>query len=410
MMPMPLQVTRTVPIAAFTLLFAATLSFAQEPVSPQIDSQADVESLTGATTEDAVSQCASEAAIPLSPYTFNSTKSGNNVPYNGCLVGGDPFSPNPNPVTIDAVFIPLIILITQPDGSVVTFDPTAPDPCDGGFSAVSRFKGSPLVVPSPLFFNGVYVGVAQYTDGFMSAEFWNATGGSPFYSNPIKWSFHSAVAVFPPIPATTAIVQGTGTCSEPYRGVILQGEFSTFMKGLIIPALQSSGVISPKKFAFFLTKNVVTAKVIDHTTTPPTTSGIFGGQHYATGGSPKQTWARAAYTIGGDVKTASHEIAEWMNDPLLTNSTPSWGHIGEDQNNCGVKLEVGDPVNGISMPLINTSGYDYHVQELAFFSWFYNAKLEGSLGAGGMFSGNGKFTGPSKICKPTVATSGGTYH
>ena len=169
-------------------------------------------------------------------------------------------------------------------------------------------------------------------------------------------------------------------------------------------------MISPKKFAFFLTKNVVTAKVIDHTTTPPTTSGIFGGQHYATGGSPKQTWARAAYTIGGDVKTASHEIGEWMNDPLLTNSTPSWGHIGEVPNNCGVKLEVGDPLDGISMPLINISGHNYHVQELAFFSWFYNAKLEGFPRRRRRVLGNGRFTGPSKICNPTVPTSGGTYH
>ena len=181
------------------------------------------------------------------------------------------------------------------------------------------------------------------------------------------------------------------------------------MKGLIIPALQSSGVISPKQFAFFLTKNVVTAKVINFTTTPPTISGIFGGQHYATG-SPKQTWARAAYTVGGDVKTASHEIGEWMNDPLLTKSTPLWGHIGEDKTNCASILEVGDPVNGLSMPVINTSGHDYHVQELAFFSWFYNAQHEGSLGAGGMFSGNGDFTGPAKVCNPLKPTSGGTYH
>ena len=95
MMPMSLQVTRTVPcaaIAAFTLLFAATLSVAQEPASPQIGLQPDVESLIGDdSTGDAASQCASETAISwLSPYTFHSTKSGSNVPYNGCLVGGRP--------------------------------------------------------------------------------------------------------------------------------------------------------------------------------------------------------------------------------------------------------------------------------------------------------------------------------
>lgn len=286
----------------------------------------------------------------------------------------------------------------------MTFDPTVPNPCDtfGGFSAVYRFQNSPLVVPSSLIFNGVSVGKAQYIDGFMRAEFWNATGGSPSYANPISWTFHSGVANFPPIPATTAIVQNAGTCSE--RGVILQSEFSSFMKGVIIPALQSSGVISPTKFAFFLTKNVVTAKVINFTTTPPTTSGIFGGQHYATG-SPAQTWARAAYTIGGDVQTASHEIGEWMNDPMVNNPTPRWGFIGEFPKGCSGIFEVGDPTNGKPlMPLINMNGYNYHVQELTFFSWFYNGKLEPSFGAGGKFSSNGFFTGPSKA-RPT----GGTY-
>jgi hypothetical protein len=41
------------------------------------------------------------------------------------------------------------------------------------------------------------------------------------------------------------------------------------MNGLMIPAMQSLGVISPTKFAFFLTKNVVTAKVMKFTTKPP---------------------------------------------------------------------------------------------------------------------------------------------
>jgi hypothetical protein len=107
--------------------------------------------------------------------------------------------------------------------------------------------------------------------------------------------------------ATSAIVQNIGACGE---GVVLQSEFGSFMNGLMIPAMQSLGVISPTKFAFFLTKNVVTAKVMKFTTKPPS----------------------------------------------------------EDQNNCGAIREVGDPINGIYMPLINTSGYNYHVQELDFFS------------------------------------------
>ena len=43
------------------------------------------------------------------------------------------------------------------------------------------------------------------------------------------------------------------------------------------------------------------------------------------------------------------------------------------------------------------NGYAYHVQELAFFSWFFG---EPSLGAGGLFSNNGSFTRNALPCPP----------
>jgi hypothetical protein len=294
--------SRLVLLAAFALL-ATTGSFAQQPVSQQIGS--DREPWTEGTMDDALAQSASGATIPMTHYTFTGPRG----TFKGVLVGGNPFG-NPNPVTIEAVLIPLIIYIQRSDGTLATFDPTAPDPCDlkGGFSAEYRFQNSPLVVASDLAFNDVNVGTAQYIDGFNRAEFWNSTGGSPSYANPLHWSFAAAQSYVPQLLDTTvAITDGTG-CSE--RGIVAQAIFGSFMKGVMIPYLQSKGVISPTKFAFFLTKNVVTSH-----SNPPKPSGIFGGQHYATG-SPVQTWARAAYNVGSDVKTASHEIGEWMNGKL----------------------------------------------------------------------------------------------
>jgi hypothetical protein len=360
-----IQVTRTFPfavIAAFAALSVAERSFAQ--------------------------------TIPMSHYTFT----GSRGTYSGVLVGGNPFLANPTPVTIDAVLISLVIRIIQPDGKVVLFDPTAPDSCDlGGFSAQYRFRHSPLVDASDLTFNGVSVGSAQYIDGFMRAEFWNEFGSNPSYTNHLNWSFASALPL-PPLTSGVAIVEGTGSCSDAYRGILSQIFFNTYMNTVVIPALQAAKVISPTKFAFFLTKNVVTSN-----NPTPTTSNIKGGQHYKTG-SPVQTWARAAYTLGGDVKTASHEIGEWMNDPLVNNPTPPWGYIGSFPKGCSSILEVGDPLNGKGIPVINMNDYPYHVQELAFFSWFYAANGDPSLGADGKFSSHGTFTGPSMNCPP-----GGTF-
>ena len=387
--------SRFVWLAAFTLLFTATQSFAQEPVSPP----AEVESWTGGTLDDAVFQSAAGTTIPMSAYTIEG-KDG--TFYHGMIVGPSPLDPNPKSVTIHGVLIPLIVEFTSANGAVTKFDPTEPNNCDGGYSAEYRFRNSPLVVDSPLTFNGVSVGDLQYINGFMRAEFWRLYGQSPGYSIPISWSFASAVTFPAVVPPGFGIIQGTDSCIQggtvsQERGIVLQSFFGSLMKGTIIPALQAAGVISPTKFAFFLTKNVVTAKTLT-----PTVSGIFGGQHYATG-SPAQTWARAAYTIGGDVKTASHEIGEWMNDPLVNNKTPLWGGIGEFLNGCSGILEVGDPRNGISMPIIKMNGHKYHVQELAYFSWFFAAPTFPSFGVGG-FSSNGTLQGPAKPCPP-----GGTY-
>jgi hypothetical protein len=97
-----------------------------------------------------------------------------------------------------------------------------------------------------------------------------------------------------------------------------------------------------------------------------------------------------------DITTSSHELAEWMNDPLVTNATPSWGNIGQVKG-CDSKLEDGDPLEGTVIGLF-FFGYHYKPQELAFFSWFFNSKTTPSLGAGGFFSSNKTFATPAKTC------------
>jgi hypothetical protein len=326
------------------------------------------------------------AQLPLSKYTFNGVRG----THSGVLVGGDPFGGDETkPVTIDAVLIPLIIQIITANGSVTTFDATKPNQCDGEVSAENRFLQSPLVVPSDLTFNDVSVGTAQYIDGFMRAEFWNAPNHSRSgYTNNIKWKTAKAL-VFP----IFGVVNDTG-CDQ--TGVVLKSDFDELLK-LFVPFYQAGNVISPATFALFLTNNVSTASTL-----LPSPSGFGGGAHFATG-SPKQTWAWARYTHTSkaptDVSAASHEIGEWMNDPFLNNSTPPWGEEGEVEN-CSIKFEVGDPLNKLNIPAITLSRYPYHVQELAFFSWFFDAEGATSFGAGGKFSGNGKFTGPSKPCLP----------
>jgi hypothetical protein len=45
------------------------------------------------------------------------------------------------------------------------------------------------------------------------------------------------------------------------------------------------------------------------------------------------------------------------------------------------------------------NGFNYHPQEMAFFSWFF--RQHPSLGAGGKFSNNGQFTTDAgAVCNP----------
>jgi hypothetical protein len=344
---------------------------------------------TAGTTGDALIQSASGATIPLSLYPFLATK--DNTGRIVTLVGGNPLVGGPVPITIDAVVIPLQIVI----GTNV-FDPTAPNSCDGDVSAVTRFRESPLVVSSKLVFNGVDVGSTQYIDGFMRAEFWDLIKGAPDnYSTKLNWSFGPAYQI---AAGNLGITSGRG-CK--LQGIISQKLLSENVN-LLIPLLQSVGLISPTKLVVFLLNNVVTSGAVPPNPTQCCTYGLHGAQ-----GSPIQTYARIDYDTTGriphDMSIAAHEIGEWMNDPLGHNATPKWGNVGQSHG-CKGTMEVGDPLTGTNMPVIKLSGYDYHLQELAFFSWFFNAQHTPSIGAGGEFSGHGTFEGPAKACPP-----GGSY-
>lgn len=90
-----------------------------------------------------------------------------------------------------------------------------------------------------------------------------------------------------------------------------------------------------------------------------------------------------------DTAILSHEVDEWLDDPLTVNPVPLWGHTGQ-QSGCQGNLEVGDPLTGTAIPSVTMpNGFTYHLQELAFFSWFYGAS---SIGVNGWFSDNCTFT------------------
>ena len=126
------------------------------------------------------------------------------------------------------------------------------------------------------------------------------------------------------------------------------------------------------------------------------------GYHGATGfPTPTQTYSPLDFESSGffasssgpllgfyDTAVASHEVGEWMNDPFGINPTPLWGHIGQPPG-CQGNLEVGDPLTLTEAPrIVMSNGFTYHLQELAFFRWFFGAP---SISVNGWYSNNGTF-------------------
>jgi len=311
------------------------------------------------------------------------------------MVGRSPFGRAKTTTTINVVLVPVIVNIGPS-----TFDPTAVNACFAGgtHTDVDLVQNSPMFQNVPWTMNGISIGTGQHIDAFRRAEFWSLVSGSNYHTN---LSLTTLAAQTMP----TSVAAGATTFSSGcgLLGITNINLVDNWLKTVLIPALG----ISPTTFPIFLMHNVVMS-------TDGTLSGCCVlGFHGATG-NPVQTYSPFDFDTTGDfantsdISVMTHEVGEWLEDPLGTNPTPRWGNIGQVStctSSAGgqTNLEVGDPLSGtIGATLTATpfNGVLYHMQELAFFSWFFDGATHASLGAGGKYSDNGTFTGASGVCPP----------
>jgi hypothetical protein len=357
--------------------------------------------------EDALRASLAGATIPMSRYSLVAGK--NSRGYSGTIVGASPTSATKATTKINVLIVPLIVHI----GTTV-FDPSVIDTC------VSS-KTTPLAaaMQSPLFknaafdggtgaghaakMNGVNVGTTTYPDAVRRGEFWSSVHGTNYHV-----AFNVSVAAPWTISAATVRSLGGGnviTTDCAKLGVLPTDAFRNYISNTVIRGISA---IKPTAFTLFLMKDVVTTA-----NTPLNCLQYCDYGYHAALGTPVLTYAVAEYDSTlhfwnnpgvGDIAPLSHEIGEWLDDPLVTNPTPAWGGIGE-VSGCQSNWEPGDPLTGVDYPAIAMpGGLIYHPQELAFRSWYFNARTQASSGAGGKFSSNGTLSGPARPCPP-----GGTY-
>jgi hypothetical protein len=323
--------------------------------------------------------------IPLWSYSVISPVDKN--PYSGQMVGRSPFFHGLRTTTIPAYLVPVILRFAD-TGTV--FDPTVTDPCLG--AVVETVVGnSPVFQNSNYVMNGVNIGNTQYVDAFERANFWSnvAAAGN---------SYHTllGLSTLPPVRVTVPIADGqtaAGFGCGSY-GLLDIDWWDNYVQNTLIPSLGGEGV-GPTNLPLLLFDSVVM-----YQNGNPSDCCVLGYHGAYAPSNLLQTYSVTGFdtsgTFGGDISVTTHEVAEWMDDPMGTNPTPAWGNIGQVVG-CQANLEVGDPLSGTFFPPVILNGFTYDPQELAFFAWFY--RLSPSNGAGGLYSNNGTFTtGAGAVC------------
>jgi hypothetical protein len=327
------------------------------------------------------------AAVAGTITTFSKNVRDGTSTFRITMVGKNPFVQQANPsTTIRTTLIPVVV--NFPNGD--TWDPRVQDSCDTK-SALTRAQQSPLFVPQDWTFGPRLVATGQYVDAFRRGEFYKQTkptGINPGYHVKLALRTHAPLVLNVPL---AYAAESTAECGSGWLGAVDINYLDSQLQSYITNTL---GPTAAGTFPLFMLYNV-----IEYAFLPG--GCCIGGYHGVTGNAGNlQTYAVATYDNSGDLAGSadtvimSHEIAEWMDDPFTNNPTKPWGNIGQVRG-CQNNLEVADPLTGtaISAPLATKT---YHLQELAFFSWFYHSKP--SLGVNQWFSSNGTFKTSAAPC------------
>ncbi len=282
---------------------------------------------------------------PLSPASlqeWNGSFTYNGTPYNYVMVGQDPSTGQASVIT--TFVIPVKIVLSG--GQVF-------DPLSGGTgSPLARTLISPIFDTSTTYTQGgVDVGTTQYVDAFQRGNFWSIVQGQPNY-HVLLGGPTSYVSVLPEL--TLNVPSGSGHLGSPFGHQVAEVDINYF-DAQISNYMTQHANITPATFPIFETANTYL------------TSGgcCIGGYHSANGSQSYSHFTYITYAgdFSQDISALSHEVSEWMDDPLTPhqNNTP-----------CGI-LEVGDPLettaNYGDYPY-TLHGFTYHMQDEVFIGYF----------------------------------------
>jgi hypothetical protein len=325
---------------------------------------------------NAATAFADAAAGTTVPLFTDSVKSGG-VTFRYTMVGTNPKAGSATTI-VPTVIIPIAFKFS--DGTLL--DPTKVV-CGGTKTALALTKASPVYKNHAYVLGTTDVGNTQFVDAFQRASFWKfVSTTSPNYH--VLLTVKTGPKKTLNVPASAGFVVG-GPCAP--IGEVDIDWFDNQLTNVIFPSILA---VNPTVLPQALFYNVFL-----------TSGGCCILGYHSAFGSPAQTYSVASYSDPGifsvpieDVHALSHEVGEWMDDPLVNNATPPWTG-GQAAGTCQANLEVGDPLTGTAFP-VTLTGKTYHPQEMVFFSWFFRQKP--SIGVNKWYSFNKTLTTAPPIC------------
>ena len=279
-------------------------------------------------------------------FTYNGTK------HTYIMVGTTPKKSATTTITI--YIVPVKMVYGSTNGNM-TFDPMVDQA--NGVSIVQNLLNSPLFNSLDWKWGSTDMGTTQYEDAFQRGSFWGTVGK--------KASKYHVVFATPSVlsEVTMNVSAADGSVmNNPFGSGVVGTQNINVFDSAVQGWIKGFSQVNPSTLPLFVTDNIYL------------TSGgcCIGGYHSAEGNG--QTYSYATYVTSAgafseDIDAFSHELGEWIDDPLTNN-----------RGYCGGLLEVGDPIEGLAnygtFP-VTFGGVTWHPQALTFISYF-GAKTKGS--------------------------------
>jgi hypothetical protein len=326
------------------------------------------------TPQAEVNAAAASSATSTVPYWSSSFVSGGKT-YAYSMVGANPRTSPSKSTTVNTEIQPIAFKFSN--GTVI----------HASTAAIA-------IANSPIFVNTKFpTGTGQFGDIIQRANFWKYVVYKPYHVLLGLPSIRSEIVISVPKTSGSTDTSKTGT---PYGLVDYDFVEKT------VTNLVKTGNFHPASLPIFVAGNIFEYQQVD------VLCCVLGYHNaLALSGGRLQTYIYTSYPSSGlfgagfqDTAVLSHEVAEWINDPFGTNVVRPWSTPKKPGYCFSNLLEVGDPIEDYSNAnyTVTLNGKTYHVQDVAFFSWFSGDTP--SIGAGGRYSYAvpAKFTKHSAFC------------